>query len=158
MERVLFICTGNSCRSPIAAGIFNRLAKQRKIRDIVAESAGVFAMEGLRASASAITVAHRHGINLTRHRTRPYTPEIGEQASLILTMTAEQWYCVTESTPREKTFLLTNFATVDNPGIDIVDPYGGSLETYEEVFAELEREILRAFDAIVEWVEAHPTG
>ncbi len=141
----------------MAAGIFNRLAKQRKIRHVVAESAGVFAMDGLRASAAAITVAHRHGINLTRHRTRLYSPEIGEQACLILTMTGEQWYCVTEFTPREKTFLLTNFATTDNPGIDIVDPYGSPLETYEEVFAELEREIVRAFDAIVEWAEAHPT-
>jgi protein-tyrosine phosphatase len=155
MERVLFVCSGNTCRSPLAAGIFNRLVHRKKVRNLIAESAGVMAMEGMRASQSAISVGRRHDIDLSRHRSRTLTPVLSDRALLILTMTGEQWYHVTETAPRDKVFLLTSFGDGGTNDNDIVDPYGGSLDTYEAIFAELDTEISRCFDNVVQWLQDH---
>ena len=150
MYRVLFVCSGNTCRSPIAAGVFNKLLKERRVRNVVAESAGTVAVNGMRASPLAVSVAGKRGVNLTDHRSRPASPELLERASLVLTMTGQQWYDVTEHVPREKVTILTQFGQSDVQPTDIADPAGGAESDYERVFEQLNAEVTRSFPAILE--------
>ncbi len=153
MHRVLFVCSGNTCRSPMAVGIFNKLVGAKKVRNLTAESAGTMAASGMKASQLAVSVARRHGISLHRHRSRPITKELAERAALILTMTGHQWYDVTEFVPRGRASLLTRFGRPDGEGDDIPDPAGGDEEEYERVFDQLEQMITRSFSAVLEWMQ-----
>lgn len=152
MRRVLFVCTGNTCRSPIAAGIFNNLLREKHIRNVVAESAGTMAMDGMSVSPLAAIIAGRHGVNVRRHRARALTKELVDRADLVLTMTGQQWYEVTEFAPREKVAILSKFGTPGKAGRDISDPHGGTQETYEEIFDQLHTEIDRSFPMVLEWL------
>lgn len=153
MHRVLFVCSGNTCRSPMAAGVFNELVKRRRIRNLAAESAGTTAASGMVASPLSVAVARKHGIDLEHHRARPMTEDLAARASLILTMTRQQWYDVTEYAPREKTFALTAFGDSDGEPREIADPAGGSEEEYERVFEQLEKEVKRIFPAVIDWLQ-----
>ncbi len=150
MRRVLFVCTGNTCRSPMAEAIFNRIVRERGLKGIRASSAGTSAVPGMSATMQAVTVAQKHGLDIRRHRSRPLTPEIVDEADLILTMTGCHWYDATELADREKVSKLTSVGGGGDDGDDILDPFGGSLEVYEEVYRELESEITRAFPDIIE--------
>src|SRR5262245_37457115 len=83
---VLFICTGNTCRSPMAAGYLRKLLEERSLKDIDVRSAGVMTTTGLLASQEAIQVMDAEEVDLRRHRSSPLTPELIRKADLILAM------------------------------------------------------------------------
>ncbi|HHY38681.1 MAG TPA: threonylcarbamoyl-AMP synthase [Clostridia bacterium] len=165
-KKVLFVCTGNTCRSPMAAGLFNHLAKP----PWVAESAGMAAAEGEPASLQARNVARRHGVDLSRHRSRRVNSEMIEKADLVLTMTAFQRDMLRRQEPKkaDRIFTLKEYAGLlappeqkihakdrrnqDEGGgswvpiegrgeVDVGDPYGLSDEAYEETWRELEKSV-----------------
>lgn len=146
---LLFVCTGNTCRSPMAEAIARRFASERGLGDIVVGSAGTSAWEGAPASDGALLVALEHGLDLNGHRARVLSREIVAEANLILVMSAHHRDRAVVLGGDARTHLLTDYASRASEGRPVLDPFGGDLDTYRETFVELERTIARVFERIV---------
>ena len=129
---ILFVCTGNTCRSAMAAAIMDKIAVENDL-DVFIESAGIFAEDGQGASENAIKALMKYSIDLSGHRTQPVTEDLIKQCDLILTMT-EGHKQILEPLAKGKVYTLLEYAGSSG---DISDPYGGDLEEYEEVAQEI---------------------
>lgn len=150
--RLLFVCTGNTCRSPLAEALARRLARERGIEAAEARSAGTFAGSGDPPSRGSVLVARRHGLDLSGHRSEPLAPEHAEWADLVLAM-AESHRRVAEDVGGEgKTHLLTEFLPADHPshGKAVADPAGQSVEAYEEAYRLIEAATAALFTELAE--------
>lgn len=136
MKTILVVCTGNSCRSPMAAGWLNHKLCGRGWR---AESAGLAAWEGAPAAPEAVEVMREIGVDISGHRSRPLTNEIAAAADWILTMTADQRRQIEQRFPaaRGKTRLLTSFGP--GPAGEVADPIGLPLDVYRHTRDEMIR-------------------
>src|SRR5436190_22111147 len=131
MKTVLFVCTGNICRSPMAEGLFRHVTRGRNNFRVV--SAGVGAVEGLPPSDHAVRALKELGIDISKQRSRMLTAELVHEADYIFGMTHSHVDAITMLYPQaaEKTFLLREFdETLDSYENDISDPIGGSFEVY----------------------------
>ena len=154
---LLFVCTGNICRSPMAEGIMKDLILdefdvKHQVMPIEVLSAGTHAMTGSGASSYAIKVADRHDINLKFHRSRKITEHISKAADLILTMEEAHTTFIKQSWPEiTNVYALRRYnrgsSIVEEP-IDIVDPIGLDIEVYSSVFEDLQGEIQRVASTI----------
>ncbi len=142
MKTILFVCTGNICRSPMAEGIFRQVMKGR--RDIQVLSAGIGAMEGQAPSTYAVQAVKELGIDISKQRSRQLTGELVQEADYIFGMTHSHVDTVFLLYPQaaEKTFLLREFDdTLDIFEKDISDPIGGSYEVYVNCRDQIEQGI-----------------
>ncbi|MDB6065003.1 MAG: glyA [Pedosphaera sp.] len=142
MKTILFVCTGNVCRSPMAEGIFRHVMKGR--RDIQVMSAGIGAMEGQAPSPYAVQAVKELGIDISKQRSRQLTSELVQEADYIFGMTHSHVDTVFLLYPQaaEKTFLLREFdETLDIFEKDISDPIGGSYEVYLNCRDQIEQGI-----------------
>src|SRR6185369_16649415 len=131
MKTVLFVCTGNVCRSPMAEGLFRHVVQGRGQYRVI--SAGLGAMEGQPPSAHAVEAEKELGIDISAQRSRMLTPELVAQADYIFGMTHSHVDAIMLLYPHaaEKTFLLREFdETLDAYENDISDPIGGSYDVY----------------------------
>lgn len=96
--RILFVCTGNTCRSPMAAALLNREA-EREEASVSASSAGTDAAPGQRASELAISTMKQMGVDITSHRSRLVSEQLISEADLALAMTSEHVAYLTEEFP-----------------------------------------------------------
>jgi protein-tyrosine-phosphatase len=147
--RILFVCTGNTCRSPMAEAIARQVAEERGLTDVVVSSAGTGAFEGSTASDGALLIGMEHGTDLAGHRAQQLTRETVAEVDVILVMAPQHLLRVRELGGEGKAFLLTDFASHGNSTRAVSDPFGGDLETYRATYEELEREIRRVFDRLV---------
>lgn len=141
---ILFVCTGNTCRSPMAAYIMDKIAVENDL-DILIESAGIFAEGGQPASENAIKAMAEMGIDITEHRTQPVTEELIKKSDIILTMTQGQKKLL-EPLAKDKVYTLLEYSGSEG---DISDPYGGDLEEYKETAQEI-------YDALTDAAEKMP--
>src|SRR5436309_7460818 len=142
MKTVLFVCTGNVCRSPMAEGIFCKAVQGRG--DFRVMSAGLGAMEGQPPSPYAVQAARELGIDISGLRSRMLTAGLVQQADFIFGMTHSHIDTVALLYPQaaEKTFLLREFdETLDLFEKDISDPIGGSYEVYLNCRDQIEQGI-----------------
>lgn len=140
---LLFVCSGNTCRSVMAEGLFTKLWSDsgEKEKTALVSSAGMETVGGLPASGEALQVLRDVGVDLVHHRSRMITVSLVEEADYIFTMTGRQKEILLERFPEscEKVWLLSDFAGL---GIkDIPDPFGRSLEQYRSTAKEIETAI-----------------
>jgi glycine hydroxymethyltransferase len=143
MKTVLFVCTGNVCRSPMAEGIFRQAVQGRGNYRVM--SAGLGALEGQPPSAHALQAVKELGIDIANLRSRMLTPDLVQQADYIFGMTHSHVDTVMLLYPHaaEKTFLLREFdETLDTFEKDISDPIGGSYEIYLNCRDQIEQGIV----------------
>ncbi len=131
MKKILFICTGNVCRSPMADGLLKHMLRGRN--DVQVVSAGLGALDGSIATDTAIEVMTELGIDISSHVSQPLNSDLVRQADFIFTMTRQQQDMIQALYPAaaEKTFLVREFEeSVAAETKDIADPIGQSVEVY----------------------------
>ena len=130
---ITFICTGNTCRSPMAEGIAREIVR-RDCPDsgITVSSAGLAAYNGAPASQHSIDVCREIGIDISAHRSQRLNPEIIQNTDLFAVMTLSHMYCMLQwGIPADKIVVLGN----------ISDPYGGDEDEYRACRNQIYREV-----------------
>lgn len=133
LKHILFVCTGNVCRSPMAEGLFRQLVKGRK--DITVSSAGVGAVAGQPPSLNAVEALRPLGIDIARYRSEPLTDELADKATFIFAMTRAHLDTIQVFFPQaaDKTFLVTEFdPLLARICPNIPDPIGLGIGFYYE--------------------------
>ncbi len=128
--KILFICTSNTCRSPIAQALFNKKSEENNL-PFISESAGTTAFFGDRASENAIRVLKERGIDISSHRSRRVSEYMADEYDYFVCMAKEHKDAILPFIPAEKIFLLRQ---------EIWDPYGDSEEIYRLCADKIDRE------------------
>ncbi len=137
MKRAVFVCTGNTCRSPMAEGLFREYLKSKNTDGIEVSSAGLACFSGDEPCKNAVTAAAELSADISSHRSRALTAYDFTENTYFLCMTEVHENIIKKAFPNAKTRVL-----------DIPDPYGGSLETYRKTALEIQKR----FDGILEFL------
>ncbi len=152
--RVLLVCSGNTCRSPLAEALARRLAPEMGLEGAEFRSAGTSTLPDLPASEGARRAALRHGLSLEGHRSTPLSRELVEWAQIVLSMGPSHVDRVRALGGGGKGTLLGVFARGGDEGdggggrLAVPDPFGGDEATYEETYQTLERYLALALERI----------
>jgi protein-tyrosine-phosphatase len=145
VKRIIFVCTGNTCRSPMAEAIFKDIITEKGMEEeFEVYSAGVYAFENDPASHQAIEVMKKEfNINLKNHRAKVLDGTDVERADLILTMTRHHRDMIIDIYPEaaDKVHVLKEFAGLEEE-LDVIDPFGQDYDVYKSCAYEIEELLL----------------
>ncbi len=137
MKNLLFVCTGNTCRSPMAEAMARQTALNEGL-SLSVQSAGTNTLDGLPASENAVIVMQKKGIDLTQHQSQRMNYRLLEWADIVLTMSrAHKEYLLNMDNAEAKVYTLAEYAR--EPLVDICDPWGKDLQAYECCADDIEK-------------------
>jgi len=146
---LLFVCTGNTCRSPLAEALARDHLRRRSWSHVAVASAGTHAEIGAPAAKHSIAVGERRGLVLDTHRSQPLTPELVGWADLILVMGAAHLGAVRRLGGEDKVALIGEFAGREQAsGASVPDPYGADEPTYERTLLVLDEMLDAVFERL----------
>jgi protein-tyrosine-phosphatase len=139
LKKILFVCSGNTCRSPLAEGIASKVFSEDRPFKSNMTSAGSSAQDGLPASQWAIKVANANTLDLSKHKATLLSRTLVKEADLIVAMASNHRSTVgiIEPSALEYTCLLTDFC--DDEEGDVPDPIGMGIEKYEETYVLIDK-------------------
>ena len=140
IKHILFVCTGNICRSPFAEGLLKQLIQEKGLDDIVIDSAGLLALPGNSASSLAQKVAAEYDVDLSGHIAKSVKEDIIAGSDLILVMENSHAKELLDAFPEaeDKIFLIRRFARFGSRDRGIADPYGLNYEAYRFCFLDIQ--------------------
>ena len=141
MEQIIFVCTGNTCRSPMCVGFFRARGGEERL-GLRASSAGLFTTDGLPASKNAVIAAGELGADISAHRSRQLTAEILDEIKYLVCMTGAHYDRLVEQYPQHEDKIFTLART------DISDPFGGDLTVYRHAAQQIDEAVDRLIDSL----------
>ncbi len=149
MKKILLVCSGNTCRSPMAQAMLQQMLRNTHNKEITVKSAGLYTSDGLPASEAARLVMEEMGLDLSGHTSQKVNEALMAETELVLTMTEEQRQNLAAAFPQKKQQIFTLGEFSGQPGGDIDDPYGMDLEKYRKVSQELEEILIRVLNILI---------
>jgi len=155
--KIVFVCTGNICRSPMAAGLLRAKLPEHLKSKVIIESAGTMGIEDSMASEEAIEVMQQKGIDITDHRSQGISEEVVNGADVIFALAENHRHYLESLFPkaRDNVFLLKTFDRDHKKvnSVSVSDPIGGSVQIYEECRDTIESEIDRILPRLTGLIE-----
>ena len=155
--RVTIVCSGNTCRSPMAAGILTKALADRGVDGVEVASAGILGIVGAPATPLAVEVARMFGVDIAAHRSRAFTEELARSSDLVLALAPEHFLtALALKMPAENVHMLKTFPwrTRDLAAAAISDPIGRDKAEYQRIFLEIDDALQQGIGEIIRQAKA----
>lgn len=149
--KIMFICTGNICRSAMAHWLLKKKLEERNIKNVEVYSAGIYAVEGDTSTYEAIEVMEEYGIDLKKHRATKVQNSNIKDMDIILCMTLSHKRDLIYMYPelKEKIYTLKEYVKDEKNGVEIRDPWGYDIVTYRFCASEIDACLDKLIEIII---------